>query len=107
MRVSEISATLLMASCATASLEKRAPLITRDEAGIDGKYIVMMKPAAQSTVTTARVKSAAKAVDVKPDIVFDKLGGFSASLSTREVEDLRNNPNVCTRKTMDRNELHY
>ncbi|KAF4951708.1 hypothetical protein FSARC_12831 [Fusarium sarcochroum] len=93
MRVSALSSTLLLAGYATAGLEKRAPLITRDEKGIDGKYIVMMKPAS-SIKTTARVKSAVKSVAVEPDVVFDKLGGFSASLSSQEVEDLRDNPNV-------------
>lgn len=94
MLLSTLSATVLLAGSAAASVHKRAPLITRDETGIDGKYIVMMKPAS-SVKTTARVKSAAKSVDVKPDMVFDKLGGFSATLSDKEVDDLRNDPNVC------------
>lgn len=94
MRISTISFGLLVAGSATATIEKRAPLITRDESGIEGKYIVMMKPASGNEISTARVKSAAKAVDVKPDMVFDNLGGFSASLTARDVEDLRNNPNV-------------
>lgn len=94
MRLSTLSATVLLAgSAAAASMQKRAPLITRDETGIDGKYIVMMKPAS-SAKTTARVKSAAKSVDVEPDMVFDKLGGFSATLSDKEVDNLRNDPNV-------------
>ncbi|KAM0266885.1 hypothetical protein ACHAPA_006454 [Fusarium lateritium] len=93
MRLSILSATVLIAGSAAASVQKRAPLITRDETGIDGKYIVMMKPAS-SVKTTARVKSAAKSVDVEPDMVFDKLGGFSATLSDKEVDDLRNDPNV-------------
>ncbi|KAG8670889.1 hypothetical protein FPOAC2_04195 [Fusarium poae] len=91
MRLSTISVSLLAAGSATASLEKRAPLISRDESGIEGKYIVMMKPASNSI---ARLKSAAKAIDIKPDVVFDNLGGFAASLSARDVEDLRDNPNV-------------
>uniref|UniRef100_A0A4E9DPK5 Cuticle-degrading protease n=1 Tax=Gibberella zeae TaxID=5518 RepID=A0A4E9DPK5_GIBZA len=94
MRISTISFGLLVAGSATATIEKRAPLITRDESGIEGKYIVMMKPTSGNEISTARVKSAAKAVDVKPDMVFDNLGGFSASLTARDVEDLRNNPNV-------------
>uniref|UniRef100_A0A2N9DMR1 Serine protease n=1 Tax=Fusarium oxysporum TaxID=5507 RepID=A0A2N9DMR1_FUSOX len=91
MRLSTVSTGLLVAGSATASLEKRAPLFTRDESGIEGKYIVMMKPASD---TTMHVDSAVKAVAAEPDMVFDTLGGFSASLSAGEVEDLRNNPNV-------------
>ncbi|KAF4976267.1 hypothetical protein FZEAL_7035 [Fusarium zealandicum] len=93
MRLSALSASLLLAGSVTAGLEKRAPLITRDETGIDGKYIVMMKPAA-SAKASARVKSTVKSAAVEPDMVFDKLGGFSASLSAQEVESLRDDPNV-------------
>jgi hypothetical protein len=91
MRLSTVSTGLLVAGSATASLEKRAPLFTRDESGIEGKYIVMMKPASDSTT---HVDSAVNSIAVEPDVVFDTLGGFSASLSAREVENLRNNPNV-------------
>jgi hypothetical protein len=99
MRFSAISTSLLVAGSATASLEKRAPLITRDESAIEGKYIVMMKSTSDGN---ARVASAAKSIDVKPDMVFDNLGGFSASLSARDVEDLRNNPSVSITRSFPR-----
>ncbi|KAF4968683.1 hypothetical protein FSARC_3969 [Fusarium sarcochroum] len=84
---------LLLAGASTATPVKRAPLITRDTEVLDGKFIVMMKTGA-SINTAARIKATVDSVAAEPDVVFKKLGGFAAKLTDKEVEDLRNDPNV-------------
>ncbi|KAF5620640.1 serine protease precursor [Fusarium sp. NRRL 25303] len=85
---------LLMAEAATASPVKRAPLITRQEGeALEGKYIVMMKNVA--SINAAKIlKTAVDSVAADPDIVYKKVGGFAASLTKKEIEELRKNPNV-------------
>lgn len=88
MRSSLLLAALPLAA---ASPLNRAPLTTRDDAdAIEGKYIVIMKKdAAISDVTNA-----ISGIEGQTDYVYNNLGGFAASLSTAEVETLRNNPSV-------------
>lgn len=89
MRAATLLATLPLAALAAPS--KRAPLLTPRGADlIEGKYIVMMKPGASSKVVSAGIS----AIAADADHVFSRLSGFTASLTTEEVEALRNNPNV-------------
>ncbi|KAG5789502.1 hypothetical protein H9Q69_011445 [Fusarium xylarioides] len=94
MRLIAALTALLMAEAATASPVKRAPLITRQEGeALGGKYIVMMKNVA--SINAAKVlKTAVDSVAADPDIIYKKVGGFAASLTKKEIEELRKNPNV-------------
>ncbi|KAJ3527125.1 hypothetical protein NM208_g10858 [Fusarium decemcellulare] len=85
---------LLLAEAAAASPVKRASLYTREgREALEGKYIVMMKNS-DSDDPTRILNTAVESIAADPDIVYKKLGGFAASLTKEEIEDLRNNPNV-------------
>ncbi|KPM41426.1 Cuticle-degrading protease [Neonectria ditissima] len=93
MRVFAGLTALLLAEMATATPLKRAPLITRDAEVVEGKYIVMMKTGASISAAT-QLKSAVDSVAAEPDVIYKKVGGFSATLTAKELDDLRNDPNV-------------
>ncbi|KAF5009012.1 hypothetical protein FDECE_4750 [Fusarium decemcellulare] len=83
---------LLMAEAVAASPVKRAPLIKR-QGELTGKHIVMMKKVA--SINAAQVlKTAIDSVAADPEIIYKKVGGFAAELTEKEIEDLRNDPNV-------------
>lgn len=82
------AALLSLLPLALAAPATRAPLYTREEA-IEGKYIVKVKNGASASINSAIASIASNA-----DHVYKNLGGFSASLTSEEVETLRNNPDV-------------
>ncbi|CAH0046323.1 unnamed protein product [Clonostachys solani] len=82
------AALLSLLPWALAAPATRAPLYTREEA-IEGKYIVKVKNGASASINSAIGSIASNA-----DHVYKNLGGFSASLTSEEVEALRNNPDI-------------
>ncbi|CAH0022692.1 unnamed protein product [Clonostachys rhizophaga] len=82
------AALLSLLPLALAAPATRAPLYTREEA-IEGKYIVKVKNGASASINSAIASIASNA-----DHVYKNLGGFSASLTSEEVETLRNNPDI-------------
>lgn len=88
MRSASILATLPLAALAAPSIQARAPLhIPRTTELVEGKYIVKMKSGADVSTMTA--------LNVAPERVFKKFGGFAASLTPEMVEELRNHSDVC------------
>ncbi|EMR63944.1 putative subtilisin-like serine protease pr1a protein [Eutypa lata UCREL1] len=87
MRSASILATLPLAALAAPSIQARAPLhIPRTTELVEGKYIVKMKSRADVSTMTA--------LNVAPERVFKKFGGFAASLTPEMVEELRNHSDV-------------
>jgi hypothetical protein len=79
---------------------KRAPLyIPEDAELLEGKYIIKLKSPEVGIASTASAKklieSTVDKIDADADYVYEKIGGFAASLTEEEVEALRSNPNVC------------
>ncbi|CAG9984323.1 unnamed protein product [Clonostachys byssicola] len=83
------SALLSLLPLAAATPFKRAPLLTRDNAE-EGKYIIVMNQGAQ----TSSISSVVQSISAEADHVYNTIGGFAASLTEKEVETLRNDPNV-------------
>jgi hypothetical protein len=76
---------------AAATPFRRAPLLTRDNAE-EGKYIIVMNQGVQ----TSSISSVVQSISAEADHVYNAIGGFAASLTEKEVETLRNDPNVRT-----------
>lgn len=92
------SATLLallpmaMAAPSTTKRSSPAPLITPRGADlVEGKYIVRMNKDSVSTAVSSAVSSIAASADYTYAKAFS---GFAASLTEKELEALRNDPNV-------------
>jgi subtilisin family serine protease len=87
------AALLALAACAdqaplAAPAAGAAPLLAAQAGGIDGQYIVVVKPGAEP-------RSVAAVAGVSPRYVYTAaLNGFSAALNAGQLNALRHNPNV-------------
>ncbi|KAJ4152821.1 hypothetical protein LMH87_009341 [Akanthomyces muscarius] len=91
MRSSTLLALLPFAFAAPATRSGPAPiLVPRGAKVIDGKYIVKMK----DSVGAKAMDSAISSISANADHTYTSFNGFSASLTTEEVEKLKNDPSV-------------
>jgi subtilisin family serine protease len=87
------AALLALAACAeqaplAAPAAGAAPLLAAQAGGIDGQYIVVLKPGAEP-------RSVAAIAGVSPRYVYTAaLNGFSAALNAGQLNALRHNPNI-------------
>jgi hypothetical protein len=90
-----VSAALALLPLTLAAPQKRAPLhIPRDVQLIEDHYIVKLK--APEGEFRATVDALVADIAADADLVYENFGGFAASLTAKEVEALRSNPNVST-----------
>lgn len=83
---------LAMAAPSTTKRSSLAPLITpRGAELVEGKYIVRMNKDSISTAVSSAISSIAASADYT---YVKSFSGFAASLSEKELEALRNDPNV-------------
>ncbi|OAR01943.1 hypothetical protein LLEC1_02924 [Akanthomyces lecanii] len=91
MRSSTLLALLPFAFAAPATRSGPAPiLVPRGAKVIDGKYIVKLKESAGVKAMDSTIAS----ISADADHTYTSFNGFSASLSTDEVEKLKNDPSV-------------
>lgn len=94
MRTATALALLPLALAAPSKRATPAPVIKpRGAQLVDGKYIVKMKAEANAD----SVQSSIQSVSSDADFVYNssKFKGFAGSLSAEELEDLKNNDDVC------------
>lgn len=91
MRSSTLIALLPFAFAAPAARSGPAPvLVPRGAKVIEGKYIVKMK---DNVSAEARI-SAISSISAKADHTYTSFNGFSASLTSEELQKLKNDPSV-------------
>lgn len=84
------AALITLLPLALAVPSRRAPLYTRD-GDITNKYIIKINSDGSSS---ASIESAISSMAEHAGHIYANVGGFSATLSPEEVENLRNNPSV-------------
>lgn len=92
MRASTLLALLPLAMAAPSKRASPAPVIVpRGGKAISDKYIVRMKSDSISTAVTSAVDS----IEADADYTYSRgFNGFAASLTEKELEGLKNDPNV-------------
>jgi len=69
-----------------------APLYTAEGAAVEGRYIVMLKEGREAATTTSQTRARAYGGEVVA--TYDTLGGYAAELSSSELAQVRQDPNV-------------
>lgn len=92
MRAATLLSILPLAAAAPSVRSAPAPVIVpRGGNGIEGKYIIRMKP---NSISTA-IESSISAIQAEADYTYSRsFRGFAASLSPEELEKLQMDPNV-------------
>ncbi|WP_052336585.1 S8 family peptidase [Nocardioides alkalitolerans] len=69
-----------------------APLYAAEGAAVEGRYIVMLKEGREAATTTSQTQARAYGGEVVA--TYDTLGGYAAELSSSELAQVRQDPNV-------------